>query len=257
MNVFFVISKILDFFLMPTTWILVLLLAGLLIRKSKLAKRFLWASFFTFIFFSNSFIVDLFIRIWEIPPVHKSEIKNQYDFAIVLGGGMVTDNNTLQRPIFQHNTDRILQAIDLYYEGSVDKIIISGGAGQLVFKNMLEADILKEFWVKNGVLEEDIISENRSNNTYQNALFCKEIIEKDNPKARIILLTSALHMRRSKAIFKKQNISVEIYPTNPLVGEWRYNFSYLFMPNVEALRRWNMVIHETFGYFVYKIMGYL
>lgn len=256
MSVFFIISKIVNTLLNPLVWIIILFILGLFLKNKTKAKKFLFASFFAFIFFSNNFIVDMFIRWWEIPPVKTEMLKPNYDVALVLGGGMVNIDRDIDRITFRHNTDRIMQAIDLYHSRRVKTILISGGAGHLIFRDVIESELLKEFFSRNGVPDSVLITENKSDNTYQNACNSKEILATlNNPS--VLLVTSSLHMRRSVAIFKKQGITFDIYPTNPIVGEWRFDVMYLIIPSSDAFKRWDMLIHEVWGYVVYKIMGYL
>ncbi len=256
MGIFFIISKIINSLLNPLIWILVLLALGIFLKNKAKAKKFLYASFIAFIFFSNNFIVDALIRWWEISPVKMETLKPNYDVALVLGGGMVTIDRDIHRTTFRHNTDRIMQAIDLYHTGRVKSILISGGAGHLIFRDIIESELLKDYFSRNGVPDSAMIVENKSDNTFQNATYSKEILNKmGNPY--VLLITSSMHMRRSMAIFKKQGIVFDIYPTNPLVGKWRFDIMYLIVPSTDSFKRWDMLIHEVWGYVVYKVMGYL
>jgi uncharacterized SAM-binding protein YcdF (DUF218 family) len=256
MSFFFIISKIINTFLNPLVWVLLLLTIGLFYKNKNRARKFLIASLFTFLFFSNNFIVDVLIKAWEVPIVQNSDLKEDYDLAIVLGGGMINIDNETDRMSFRHNTDRIMQAVDLYHQNRVKKILISGGAGHLVFRNVIEADLLKDFFSRNGIPDSVLISENRSDNTYQNAVNSKILVDSMEVSS-ILLITSSLHMRRSRAIFVKQGFVFDIYPTNQLVGHLRYDPLYLLVPSPDALKRWDMLIHEVWGYVVYKVLGYL
>ncbi len=256
MSLFFILSKIINTLLNPLVWIIVLLALGLFVKNPQKARKFLMASFFAFLFFSNNFIVDLFIKTWEIPIVKTEQLKEKYDIALVLGGGMVNIDAEMNRITFRHNTDRIMQAVDLFHQKKVDKILISGGAGHLIFRDVIESELLVAYLTRNGIPDSVLIVENKSDNTYQNATYSKAILDKmENPS--VLLITSALHMRRSRAIFNKQGVIFDIYPTNQLVGGLRYDPLYLLVPSTDALKRWDMLIHEVWGYCVYKVMGYL
>jgi uncharacterized SAM-binding protein YcdF (DUF218 family) len=256
MSFFFIISKIINTFLNPLVWIVILLIVGIALKNKNKARKFLIASLVSFLFFSNNFIIDVLIKAWEVPIVDQSEMKDCYDVAIVLGGGMINIDSENERMSFRHNTDRIMQAVDLYHKGKVDKILISGGAGHLIFRNVIEADLLVDFFSRNGVPDSVLIAENKSDNTYQNAVNSKLIVDSMEVSS-VLLITSSLHMRRSRAIFIKQGFDFDIYPTNQLVGNLRYDPLYLLIPSPDALKRWDMLIHEVWGYCVYKVMGYL
>ncbi|MCD4679537.1 MAG: hypothetical protein K8S00_04040, partial [Bacteroidales bacterium] len=64
---FFYLSKILSFLLQPLTWIIILMLLALVNRNKKKLKRLLFIAFITLYLFSNPFIVDEVIRVWECP----------------------------------------------------------------------------------------------------------------------------------------------------------------------------------------------
>ena len=116
---FFVISKIFSFLLTPIIWIIILLGLSLGLKNPKKSRKALIITVIVFLFFSNSFIVDEFIRLWELPITGTKYLTENYNVGIVLGGGMVTFDKKNDRIIFRENVDRILQAVELY---KTDKI---------------------------------------------------------------------------------------------------------------------------------------
>src|SRR5258706_7873052 len=78
--------------------------------------------------------------------------------------------------------------------------------------------MVKKFLVEIGIPPEDIIIENKSNNTYENAIFTKEILQRDFPNGRFLLFTAAFHMRRAVACFKKVGMEVTPYGTDRYSG---------------------------------------
>ena len=62
-----------------------------------------------------------------------------------------------------------------------------------------EAILTRELLIRLGVPDSAIIVEPASRNTYENALFTREILKEKYPNAtpRLLLITSAWHMRRS------------------------------------------------------------
>jgi len=253
---FFYLSKILSFLLTPLAWVLILLLLALVFRDRKRSRRFLIIAFITLYFFSNPFIADEMIRVWETPTVMQSTLLEQYDFGIVMGGGMITIDKEKNRPVFRDNVDRIMQAVSLYKNGRINKILISGGSGSLIYRDMKESELLKDYLVNIGIDAEDIIIETESDNTFENARNTNEILVNEYPDCSCLLITSAIHMKRAKACFIKLDVDVGEFPTNQIAGERRYQFSHLFVPDVDSLGKWEKFLHEFVGFFVYKIMGY-
>jgi len=253
---FFVISKILSFALSPIIWIFTLLIFALFIKNKKKSKRFLLVSIIMFLFFSNSFITDGFIRLWERPVVKIQDIDEVYDVGIVLGGGMITYEKQTDKLTFRSNVDRIMQAVELYKAGKIKDILISGGPGSLLYRDMYEAVLLKRFLLKIDIPDSIIYIDSVSDNTHQNAVFSKEIIDEIFPDGKFLLITSAIHMKRAKGCFLKTGIEVDEYCTNKYVGERRYQFDYLFVPFMVNFLLWDELIHEVIGSIVYSVMGY-
>lgn len=254
---FFIISQMLSFLINPITWIIFFLFWALFTKKPERRKRLLIITLIITLFFSNSFIVDEAVRLWEIHPAEVQELNFPYDVGIVLAGGIVTYDERDDRLCFRDNPDRFLQAIELYKRGEIKKIFLVGGAGNLIFPEMKEAKLLKKFLLNIGIPENDILIESESNNTYQNVAYAKQILDSLLPDVKFLLITSSYHMRRSLACFKKNNISIAPYPTDVKTGKRRYDFKYLIIPQSSNFGRWYMLLHETIGYIVYDIVGYI
>lgn len=198
------------------------------------------------------------MRWWEIPVTKSEELSGiEYDVGIVLGGGMVTYNNVTDRRTYRNNVDRILQAVELYKAGRIKNILISGGAGNLVFRDFSEADLLREFLLEIGIKPEHIFVDTISDNTYQNAVYSKEILDEYFPEQEYLLITSAIHMKRSLACFRKQGLQVTPFCTNQYAGPRRFNFEFLIIPSAVNFILWDKLIHEVLGYVVYDIVGYI
>ena len=253
---FFIISKLYSFLLMPYMWLFLLLLFILIIKNQKRARKLLWITFIGFYFFSNSFIIDELTRLWEFDMTPTEKLQT-YDAGIVLGGGMVQIDKKLNRVIYRNNIDRIMQAIDLYKAGKIKKILISSASGTLFERFQNESKILKPFLVRIGIPENDILIDTLSDNTRQNAVQSARILNKEFPKGKFLLITSAMHMRRAIGCFKKVGISPDLYPTNKVSGERKFYFDFMFIPNLEALNGWSGLAHEVFGYVIYAVMGYV
>ncbi len=209
-----------------------------------------------FLFFSNSFITDGFIRLWERPVVKIQDIDEVYDVGIVLGGGIITYEKQTDKLTFRSNVDRIMQAVELYNAGKIKNILISGGPGSLLYRDMMEAVLLKRFLLKINIPDSVIYIDSMSNNTHQNAVFSKEILDKNFHGNKFLLITSAIHMKRAEACFTKTGVKVDEYCTNKYVGARRYQFDYLFVPFVVNFLLWDELIHEVIGSVVYSVMGY-
>jgi len=254
---FFVVSKIVSWFLAPLGWVFLMLLMALIYRKKKWSFKLLVAAIIVFYFFSNRFIVELFLRSYESPLV-ELPVNETYDVGIVLGGKIVNFDYQKNRAIFRGESDRILQAVNLYKQGKIKKILISGGPGHLFYRDQYEASFLKRFLVKIGLPEQDIWVDSVSDNTRENALNSKQVLNKMMPNgSRNILITSTLHMYRAKKCFDKAGIHCVEYSTTAISDSSGLNFEKLFIPHTTSFYDWNSLLHEWFGVISYKLMGYI
>lgn len=254
---FFFLSKILAFLITPYTWFFVALL--ILLKKvwNTPFKKFVLALTILVYAFSNSFLVDELVRAWEYEDDDIYLKDTRYDLAIVLGGmGRVDERQ--QRFDFTCSGDRLFQTLPMYYKGRVSKILISGGSGSISHPGQREAFYVKKYLESIQVPDSNLIIENNSKNTYENAVFTKHILDSMQFNGSVLLVTSSFHMRRSLAIFKKAGYrNITPYITNKFTGKRKFEFDYCFLPNAEAITTFNLIIHEMVGYITYKLKGYL
>ena len=252
---FFILSKLVSFLVSPLTWIIGFLFIALLSRNQKRKKKFLLASVISLLLFSNSFLFDECMRLWEIPITQNNELDSVYDAAIVLSGILEYDaiNERIQ---FNRRNDRLMQAMLLYKNGRVRKLFFSGGSGSLAHRSKKESMMVRPFLLSLGIPEEDILVEAESDNSYQNALFSKPLLEKYFPQGKFLLVTSAFHERRSLACFRKLGINVTPYSTDRYSGPRKFQFDHLLIPDSEILFDWDTLFHEWIGFVIYKMMGY-
>ncbi|MGD0710461.1 MAG: YdcF family protein [Bacteroidales bacterium] len=254
---FFIFSKILSFLINPLTWIITLLLLALFMKNKKWSRRCLIYCVIVTLFFTNPFLANEATRLWEYQITQDKDLVANYDAGIVLGGGMVTIDTQFDRMTFRNNVDRIMQAVSLYKTGRIKRMLISSGSGSLVFRDMLEAALLKRYLITIGIPDSVMLIDSISDNTYQNAINSAQIIKKNFPNGKFLLITSSMHMRRAKACFEKAGINVTPYSTNKETGKRLLDYKQFIIPDIEALGKWNSLIHEIFGYLVYNVYGYL
>jgi len=238
-------------------WVLILLLLAVFISNRRKARRLLFTAVALLYFFLNPFIAAEFMRMWEKPITRTQDLAEHYDAGIVLGGGMVTIDTEYDRLTFRTNTDRIFQALELYKTNRVGKILISSGSGSMIFKDMLESSLLKRYLLTIGIPKEDILIDSISNNTRQNAIYSSRILKSKFPTGKFLLITSSFHMRRAMACFEEEGVIATPYCTDKFVGDRRWDFQHLFVPDLESMMLWDKLIHEVAGYMIYAVMGYL
>lgn len=254
---FFVASKILDCITSPTVWIVTCFILGWCFRNEKIRKRFFLAGLILLLTLTNPFIVNHLLQWWEIPPRNTSQMREHYNVGIVLGGSMRYYNNETNRIVYGSSVDRILQAIQLYHDKKIDKILLSGGSGYVMYKDWKEAAWLSQLLYKCCVPPEDVIIENESRNTYENALYAANILNAKQYGNRFLLITSATHMRRSLMCFENTGLRVDPFSVDERSGKGIYTPDKLIIPDAENINNWDTLIHEWLGIVTYKLAGYI
>jgi uncharacterized SAM-binding protein YcdF (DUF218 family) len=254
---FFILSKALLFLFSPFTWFIASVLCALFWKKDTVRRRFKWISLSLFLFFSNTVIFSEFCRLWEIPGKKISEVKN-FEVGIVLTG-MVEYNSDLNIISIRRGGDRIWQALTLYHKGKIKKILITGDSGYITERGLHEAKQIKEVLVGWGIPEKDIITEETSRNTHENAVETKKLLNRSYPHfSKFLLITSGTHMARTKGCFDKIGLKCETYSTDLHTGPHRnYFWDQYFIPSVSNFDNWNKLLKEFVGYQTYDIIGYI
>jgi uncharacterized SAM-binding protein YcdF (DUF218 family) len=243
---YFLLSKLLLFLIMPFFWIVFLLVIALISKERKRKQSFLIAAIIVLYIFSNSFLLNQFARRWDVPP---DSLKNvtPYSCVIVLGGFSSSDGQG--GGFFNNASDRFIQGIKLMATKKASHILISSGNGNLFPGGFKEANWVKTQLHEFNFADSVVLIESNSKNTFENARFTKALLDKTHLQPPYLLVTSAFHMRRSLMIFRKAGMPVIPYPCNYIAGKELIKITDFF-PAVDTLLYWNIYIKEVVGYVV-------
>ena len=254
---FFIFSKVLAFLAQPIAVIGMLFIAGWIVKNKRWKKILSTTAFVIFFFCSNPFIANEAIRAWETPVTPFTSITKKYDYGIILTGVTKTDMKPKDRVYFSRGADRATHTLQLYKLGIIRKVIISGGSGRLDGSGVLEADDIANFLRLAGIPDADMIIENRSKNTHESAVMVNEILSKiDGPK-ELLLITSAYHLPRSMACFKKVGVMADAFAAEPTADVRSFDLGSLVVPRLEAIAIWQILIREWVGFVAYWFAGYI
>ena len=254
---FFYLSKVLFYLVMPATLTGLFLILGLILKRKPWKKICLIAGVFLFFLFTNDFIINGILLQWEVPPTPFSQVADHYDVGIVLTGIANLQIEPRDRVYFNKGADRIIHAIDLYKRGKIKKILITGGTGSLSTPDLTEANELVKVLKLFDVPDSDYIIESSSRNTHENAAFTAEILNERFPNGKFLLITSAFHLRRAKACFDKEGISTDLFSTDFYTHPTTYTPDSWLIPNEKALYKWEIFERELLGIAMYKLAGYI
>jgi len=252
---FFVLSKILNVLFSPLVWVLLLILSGFLIRKNY-RKTLHGAALLILLVFSNGALFQGVARIWEPNPVSPELLSGKSSTIVVLGG-MASENKFNGLPRFAGSSDRFWQGYYLLKAGFADTLLISGGLGSLFDDQRSEGELWEEYLQRTDLMDENIIIESTSRNTYENALNSAALFEREQRTKRIILVTSAFHMPRARACFENQGFEIEVFPADPVASVRPLQWKDYLIPSAGVLEAWGILIREWAGIVMYKMNGYI
>jgi uncharacterized SAM-binding protein YcdF (DUF218 family) len=256
---FFVLSKTLGIMMLPTNFLIGLLMLGALLTATRLArfgrKLLIAASVLVLVVgclpLGNLMLYALESRFPAWDPSGGAP-----DGIIVLGGPIDPDLSAAHgMPVVHGSPDRIFASAALARRYPNARILYTGGSPNLVSNDAREADYAAVIYESLGIDKSRLILERASRNTYENAVFSKALAQ-PKPGEHWLLVTSAFHMPRSIGLFRKAGFSVEAYPVDWLLGTNVRDIILSFTPMVnEGLGRTDAGMREWMGLLAYWMTG--
>lgn len=140
---------------------------------------------------------------------------------------------------------RLVEGIRLYRETPNAMLVLSGGGEG----DTSDAKMMEGLALSLGIPEKSLILETASTNTYEEAVYLKEILKGQ----KFILVTSARHMPRSVALFQKAGLDPIPAPTGHLVDSEENLRINTFIPRSGLLWLCSEAIYEYLGFFKAKL----
>lgn len=254
----FLASKIFALLTQPLVWVGVLLAASLLVRRrAERSRKLVLAALGLLVLLGWLPLPDLLIRhlesqYAEIPPVANLD---QFAGIIILGGanepGYVAQGHT--QPLLNHAAERMTAPVALLVHNPHLRIVFTGGDGTLLGSESTEAQRAKVFFDSMGIASSHVAYEASSRTTYENALLTGQLPGVDITQ-RWLLVTSAWHMPRSMATFAKAGWNVTAYPVDFRTGPATPWTAYALE---SGAHKWELVLHELMGWWVYRLTSRL
>ena len=159
------------------------------------------------------------------------------DAAIVLGAAIWGKEPS---PVFK---ERINHAVELYENGRVGKVVLTGGFGE--GSKLADSVIAKKYALKKGLPEQAIIVETHSTTTKENLLYTLEATADKNMQS-FLIVSDPLHMRRAMLMAHDLRMNAFASPTKTT----RYRTLHTQL---------RFLTHETYYYWKYRVarlLGY-
>jgi uncharacterized SAM-binding protein YcdF (DUF218 family) len=254
--VFYYLSKIFWFFIQPLNLTIFLLLGGLIAGMIGRRRLAVIGSVLAFLILALSAWTSLGAMM--LTPLEerfpRPPLPQKVDGIIVLGGGFEGGINLVRGGYeLSGSGDRMVETAILARRFPLAKVVVSGGNGSLFLDGEGDADTAPRLLVPLGVSADRLVLEDKSRNTYENAVFSRKLVE-PKPGETWLLVTSAFHMPRSKALFDKAG-----FPTVPWPVDYHTSGEEgvgLFRDNAaDSVQNTTIAVREWIGLFAYWLSG--
>ena len=256
---FFVLSKLLDVFLAPLTWSMLLFAAaGLTVARGKERRRLVLGLGTAGILVLYVFSLEgVSARLWRPLEDVRSTMRDDVTYdAVVLMGGVVQvwAEQPEGRRSFNDNVERLLATYDALRTDRAKVAVISGGHTDPTRPEAQEAPTLAAQLVDWGIARERLLVEATARNTHENAVEVKKLADAHGWKS-VLVVTSAFHMTRALGCFAAAGLPVDAWVVDRRshgpVGK-----STSWLPRATALEQSTDAIHEWAGRLIYRLRGY-
>ena len=252
----FLFKKIVAPLFYPLSLCLVLLLTGIMLlwltRRQQAGKIVASVGAALLLIFSYSFGTGRLLRSLghQYPPVAAERVRAAgIKWVVVLGGGASSDPDIPPASqLSEASLAHLIEGIRLHRQLPTSRLILSGGR---VFGSGSDADAMRDLAVQLGVAPENLIPEASSSDTETQALNVHVLVGSD----AFLLVTSASHMPRAMALFKKAGMNPVPAPTHYLSHVNQGMSPADFYPSLRGLRKSETVIYEYMSLLWAKLRG--
>ncbi|MDZ7704349.1 MAG: YdcF family protein [Trueperaceae bacterium] len=213
----FAFQKIAWWFLRPSNLLFLLLLVGVLLLWFGARRN--GRALLTLVLVVALVPVFVPVKTWLRAPLENhfpvpSPLPDTVDGIIVLGGAVVVQVTASRGQVaLGESAERMTASLALARQYPEATLLFSGGSGELVGRELSEADVAAMFYEEVGLEPTRLLLEQRSRDTYENALYSYELAD-PQPGQTWLLVTSAMHMPRAVGVFQALGWPVLPYPVD-------------------------------------------
>ena len=249
----YLLNKVIGAIVSPVGIGVALLLVSFVARRRRVAKAVLAAAAVLWLWFwSTPAVFRAFGDALESPwPARTAEDMPAADAIVVLGGGMGANTNATPYAEMWFGADRVWHAARLFKAGRAP-LVIPTGSGERESSLPLLLDL--------GVPRHAILIEDAARNTEENARCVAALLSgkaQDGRRPKVLLVTSAWHMRRAVLMFSQYAPELEVVPApadyEATVRKRRGLRPSDFLPSAEAFYYNTVLFKEWLGYWGYRL----
>lgn len=256
---FFALSKVLGFLLLPSSVMVIAVAAGLGLaigtRRTRLGLRLAAAGLLALVAcglmpLGNVLLLPLEERFPPVDVTPESKVA-----GVILLGGFEDAWVSGSRPGLALNeaAERLTEGVRLARRLPDSTIVFSGGSAALLREGATAANPVGRYIAESGISPARIVLEGRSRNTHENAMLTRELVRPERGKPWV-LVTSAAHMPRAVGVFRRAGFDLVPYPVDYRLrsaGDLLRPFESI----PSGLERLDLAAREWLGLVAYRLTG--
>lgn len=189
---------------------------------------------------------------WQYRPL--AALPEEVEAIVVLSGGALPADELRLKPMLADDSlYRCYCAAELYRRPGGCLVIATGGISDPAGRGPPLASLMRDFLINLGVSPSDILTEERSTSTYENAAECTRLLE-SRRITRLALVTEANHMRRATACFAKCGVRVMPAPCDFKASTLEPRLA-SYLPSPGGGNGFQEACHEWLGLLWYWLHG--
>lgn len=177
------------------------------------------------------------------------------DAVIVLGGGWRESPHEFAGFDLTAAADRLMTGIELCQRGRAAALVLGGDPPISAGGSSPDTEQVRRWLERWGLAKVPFHTLGPVINTRDEAVSARELIQRQKWK-RVLLVTSAFHMRRALAVFAKEGVAV-----HPVACDFQAerlpaaSLSWKPFPDAEAIAVLDLWWHEQVGWLAYRLLG--
>lgn len=237
----------------PLLWVLILLAIELWKlrfqdKSGKGGRRLIFASFILLMLFSLPITTQILAQSLQFDVAH-SELPNEpLDAIVVLSAGLEISPKQPHLTLSTETAARFFYGVEFFKKNKARKLIFSGNT----HPKISDTQIMKDLAISFGIPPDQIIMEDKARNTREHAFYVYQMLL--DPKKKIGIVTSALHMPRSVKTFKRYFSEVYAFPSTSYADFDRSELPLYFFPQAKNFYLTTQFCREYIGLVWYEIL---